>query len=400
MTDSPDPAGTTPVYRPAKPDEHEACNELIALAFGRPGSTAFSMEMTEPADFRVVEADGKLAAVLEQHRQGQWWMGAKVPSAQVNRLATAPHVGGRGYASALVTAFLGELHDDGVPTATLFASTLALYRSAGFECAGDWTEYSMRADRLPRSTAPYRARQVPLTELDEIKALYGKVAPTRHGALARDDRWWEMLIGRDRSSVVAFLLDGPDGPVAWAIVGFSTEEGWRVRMRVRDWGCLPGAEQAMYGLLGGYGPLDGVASWSGPDPDPLLFVLPERQFGHYGPDERDQWLLRIVDLPAAIAARPFPESLRGTARFKVTDLRCPWNSGTWLLEVADGRGRLEPVSSAGMWAEMRGLAALFTGFLGPEELTRAGLMGDIGHREQAFLRAAFCTHRPWTAEHY
>ena len=276
---------TGAVYRRIRPDEHEAVNELIALGFGRPGATSFAMEVTRPESFRVIEADGELVAALDKNDLGQFWLGRRMPSTQICRVATVPHGGGRGYAGALMTGYLHELHETGTPTATLFASTLALYRAAGFECAGDWTEYSLRAEHLPRRTAPYRADRVPLDDLDEIRALYKVIAPTRHGALDRDEAWWRWLIGRDRGSTVAFVLRDPDGAAAgWAIVGFGSEEGWRVRARVIDWGCLPGAERALYGVLGSYGPLDGVVTWSGPDPDPSLFVLPDRQFGHYGPE--------------------------------------------------------------------------------------------------------------------
>jgi predicted acetyltransferase len=392
---------TGAVYRRIRPDEHEAVNELIALGFGRPGATSFAMEVTRPESFRVIEADGELVAALDKNDLGQFWLGRRMPSTQICRVATVPHGGGRGYAGALMTGYLHELHETGTPTATLFASTLALYRAAGFECAGDWTEYSLRAEHLPRRTAPYRADRVPLDDLDEIRALYKVIAPTRHGALDRDEAWWRWLIGRDRGSTVAFVLRDPDGAAAgWAIVGFGSEEGWRVRARVIDWGCLPGAERALYGVLGSYGPLDGVVTWSGPDPDPSLFVLPDRQFGHYGPETRDHWLLRLVDVRRALELRAYPELVSGSVRFSVDDERCPWNTGSWELEIADGKGRVTPAADAPVTASVRALGPLFTGFLGPEELVRAGLLTGAGAPDLAFLRAAFTTHRPWSAEHY
>jgi predicted acetyltransferase len=399
----------SPGYRIGTPEDHRPANALIALAFGKPEATQRFVDRSAPEDMRVVaDDDGELVAALHTGRLGQWWLGRRVPSAQVLRLATSPHHGGRGYATALLTGFLSELHDAEVPTATLFASTAALYRGAGFEAAGDWTEYRIRADRLPRTTAPWRARQVGLDDLDDARALYDQVAATRHGALDRDEQWWRQhLLGASPDTVAQFILEGPlpggddEGPVGWALVSYGTEDHWKARLWVKDWGCLPGAERGLYGLLGGYGVLDGVVEWTGPDPDPAVLALPER---HFELATRDPWYLRVVDLKLALASRPYPEALRGTVRMRVNDPRCPWNTGTWLLEVADGKGTVEPVSSATtrttMRIEPRGLGGLFTGYLDPDDLARGGLLSDGSPRELSLLRAAFCSRRPWVAEHY
>ncbi|MFL6203168.1 MAG: sterol carrier protein domain-containing protein, partial [Thermoanaerobaculia bacterium] len=53
-----------------------------------------------------------------------------------------------------------------------------------------------------------------------------------------------------------------------------------------------------------------------------------------------------------------------------------------------------------MRIEPRGLGALFTGYLDPDDLVRGGLLADGSPRELNLLRAAFCTKRPWVAEHY
>lgn len=386
------------LYRPAREDEHEAVGALMMLGFGRPQETAGYVERTRGGEFRVLDVDGELVAALRLGRLGQWWLGRRAPSAQVLQLATAIEHRGRRHAVRLLSELLDELHTTGVPTLTLFASTPTLYRIVGFEFAGSWTRYEARAEHLPRHTAPYRARRIGLDELGELAALYDRVASARHGALDRDPGWWRRLIGPEPAATVPLVLDGPEGPAGWAMLSFSTpEEGWRIRVSVHDWGCLPGAEPALYALLAGYGPMDGRVSWTGPDPDPALLVVAERA---YDIVNRDYWMLRVVDVQRALSARAYPEALRGTVRLRVEDPRCPWNTGSWLLEVADGRGRAERISSARARVDARGLAAMFTGFQDPEDLAAAGLLVEAQPRELSFLRAAFCSRRPWVAEHY
>jgi predicted acetyltransferase len=119
-------------------------------------------------------------------------------------------------------------------------------------------------------------------------------------------------------------------------------------------------------------------------------------------------MLRLVDLPAALQARPWPSGVAGQVAFRVEDPGCPWNTGTWRLELDGGQARVEPVpvpGSAGSEtvtpvADIRGLASLFTGFATPDDLVRAGLLTGFDPAAVALLRPAFASPRPWTAEFY
>ena len=112
-------------------------------------------------------------------------------------------------------------------------------------------------------------------------------------------------------------------------------------------------------------------------------------------------MLRLVDLPAALQARPWPAGLAGVLELRVEDPVCPWNGGAWRLELAGGRGRVEPAASTpAATADIRGLASLFTGFATPDDLLRAGLLRGFDPGAVELLRAAFASPRPWTAEFY
>jgi len=174
---------------------------------------------------------------------------------------------------------------------------------------------------------------------------------------------------------------------------------FQTRVEVADWGCLPGADAALYALFAGYASMNGMIAWSGPDPDPSLYALQDR-FARL--TDRWHWMLRLVDLPAALQARPWPSGVTGRLTLQVTDRLCPWNAGTWRLELADGQGLVEPAppSARAATVDVRGLATLFTGFAGPDDMVRAGLLSDAGPDDLDLLRAAFASPRPWTAEFY
>jgi len=202
------------------------------------------LERTEPEEFRVLEAGGEIVSLLRLDRQAQWWLGRALPSAQVHQLATPPQHRGAGHGARLLASLLEELRGEGVPLATLTPSTYPFYRGAGFEVAGAWTWYEARAEHLPRSTAPYRARPVSLDDPTELAAVYRRVAPSRHGALDRDERFWRLLARRTMDkTTAAFVLDGPEGAVGWAVATLefrSDPAPFVTRVEVADWAACPG----------------------------------------------------------------------------------------------------------------------------------------------------------------
>ena len=317
------------------------------------------VERTDPGEFRVLEADGELVSLLRMDRQAQWWLGRALPSAQVLQLATPPQHRGAGHGAGLLAGLLGELHHDDVPLVTLTPSTFPFYRGSGFEVAGSWTMYEARAEHLPKRTAPYRARPVSLDDPAELAAVYARVAPTRHGAFDRGERFWRRLARRTRDkTVAAFVLDGPEGPAGWAVATLEFR------------------------------------------PDPAAIYALEDRFAHLV--DRWHWMLRLVDLSAALQARPWPSGVAGQVAFRVEDPALPWNTGTWRLELSGGEGWVDqvPAASGAATADIRGLASLFTGFAGPDDLLRAGLLGGFDPAAVDLLRAAFASPRPWTAEFY
>jgi predicted acetyltransferase len=396
---------TEPIYRGIEEAEREQAAALIMLGFGNPHRSDYARR-TVAEEFRVLEADGEVVSVLRHARLAQWWLGRALPSAQVLQFVTPPEHRARGYGAVLLARLMAELYDDGVPTVTLRPSTAAFYRTVGFEFAGSWSTYQVRCEHLPRSPAPWRVRRLAADGLEPLFELYERLAPARHGALVRDRRWWRRLTREGQPEpATCFLLEAEDSsPAGWVLVAF--EEGTALppeqfskRIEVLDWGCVPGAERGLLAALAGFAPLGGYVQWSGPDPDPVLFVLDDERQSMIA---RYHWMLRLVDLAAAFAGRPYPAGMDGEVAFTVEDAVCPWNQGSWRLLLEAGQAEVSRTGSAPAGrAHPRGLAALFTGFADPGLLAAAGLLSGFGTDELELLRAAFAGGpRPWTAEFY
>ena len=137
--------------------------------------------------------------------------------------------------------------------------------------------------------------------------------------------------------------------------------------------------------------------------DPFWWLTAERDATI---TKRSMWMLRVVDGPAAIAARGFAPAVSVSVPLEVHDQARPANSGRWQLTVADGKGALipdgpvstgaspgDPQAHSGKAAAplrlgARGLAALYAG-TPVGALRLSGLASGGTPDDDAALDAAF-----------
>lgn len=134
-----------------------------------------------------------------------------------------------------------------------------------------------------------------------------------------------------------------------------------------------------------------------PPEDPIWWLTRERDVAI---TRRPMWMLRVVDAPAAIAARGFPAGAELSAPLVISDDARPSNAGSWRLEIADGKGALVPDGSGGsgggssrrgggaLTLGARGLAALYAG-TPVATLRLAGLASGGAADSDAALDAVF-----------
>ena len=119
--------------------------------------------------------------------------------------------------------------------------------------------------------------------------------------------------------------------------------------------------------------------------DPFWWLTAERDATI---SKRSMWMLRVVDAPAAIAARGFPPGVSVSVPLAVRDQARPANAGRWQLTVADGKGALV---SAGAGQDRRrhlaaGYAARSGGVAVPLTLGPRGLAALYGGAPVGTLR--------------
>jgi predicted acetyltransferase len=134
---------------------------------------------------------------------------------------------------------------------------------------------------------------------------------------------------------------------------------------------------------------------SGPG-DPILLSMQEERLEVA---EVERWMLRVLDVRAALLARGWPEVVRGAVSLEVRDALFPENAQRWVLEVAGGAAQVREGGNGALRIDARGLAALYSGYLPAEELAAAGLC-EGSEADLARASALFAGPTPWASDFF
>lgn len=284
---------------------------------------------------------------------GRYNAGAQdVPTLIINTVGVNPAHRRRGLLRELMTQQLRQAKADGIPFATLSASEHTIYGRFGF---GPLT----RVGETVVDLAKFRLRP-------EIPVAPGRVEWVEPGFLAEHywrvvDAFHERQLGSVRPYARTFFehtgqwANDEQGPAkklravahfdeAGVVDGFATFENpsWEPPRRAKVhalFGATLGVEFALWQALASMDLVEQLGYFTQPG-DPLPLGLVDERAVKVKEVEDWTWL-RILDLPAAIAARSFERD--GEAIIRVTDAlgHC---EGTWHLTVLGGRGAATPTT--------------------------------------------------------
>jgi predicted acetyltransferase len=325
---------------------------------------------------RVAVAGGRVlggAAVLPAP---QLFGGREVPGAQVAAVCSVPEARGRGVAGAVLRSLADEARAAGLAVSSLWASRTNVYRATGWEVAGRDASHDVHADAL---AGPPARGEAELDPGPEIEPFQRALAGAWNGALARPAWWWRFRWGRE--------VPHPRERVAWreggrltGILSFERTPtvGFGYRIGVRElWAATP---DALHGLLAHAASHRSITQEVRFLPGALAPDLPELLWltrpGTVESSSVNPWLLRLLDVPAALRARGWAPAARARVEFEVAD---PWAGGParLVLEIADGEAAVEPGGGGRVRLGVGALAAWYAGGLPATRAARMGLIeGD------------------------
>ena len=352
-------------------------------------------------NLRVTRRDGAPVAGAGFIPTEQRFGGAWVRSALVTAVWVAPAARGRGAASALMVELLEELRAGGTPVSTLYPASLTLYRGVGYEVAGGDHRVDVALAALPaRAPEGWAVEELPDVSPQEpglLAEVYDAAVPALGNlATRRQPALWHGMLRWSRSGrAVAAVASDPSGAARGSIVidAHHSDPGVLVRELLAH---EPDAARTLLAHLAGYRGMFRTARWTGGPFDPFASLMRE---------EPDQIvvrpaMVRLIDVPAALRARGYPPGVRVDVGLEVVDASLPANAGRLRLSL-DGRGGAEAAAGGDgrARADVRGLAALYTGHATPHELALTGLLSGPAE-DLAALAAAFAGPRPWLVDRF
>ncbi|WP_084957978.1 GNAT family N-acetyltransferase [Thermoactinospora rubra] len=374
--------------RELTPDDLDALLDVRTRAFGPvpPADVPVWRETSAVAmaEGRLLGAfDGaRLAASARLRRLTQWWHGRPQPLAGVAGVVVNPEDRGRGVGTAIVRAAIERAREQGYALSALYPATTPIYRSLGYEHAGAMHHVTFPAEALRRLGAGGAAglRRAGPGDAAEVVALLGRLhaADRASGVVSWEERTWRRLLGAEGD--MRYIAD--DGLVVYRWDG----DGLRVGTLVA--GSRETAA-ALWSLVGSSSSVaERVVAVLAPE-DPVFWLLRERSREQV---TRVRWMLRVLDVAAAIGRRGFPAGVSLEAFVRVEGL------GGWRLEVSGGSGTaVATASGQGPSLTLNGLSALFAG-LPAATLRRGGMMAGDGRHDEA-LDVAFAA-RPYTLDYF
>lgn len=365
--------------------ERDAFAAIAAQSFQFPVAEAPAwFDRAGHDNVRVVVVNGEVAGGLLFIHMAQFFGGRPVPMVGIAAVAVAPHHRGTGLATALMCRSVQELAEMGVALSVLYPASVRLYRKSGFEPAGLLLASTLplatlnlqRADPVP--TDHLRIRPLLPADHPACEALSADLAKHRNGQLQRGPYLWSRVYYHKHfgQSYGFGVFDGDQlrGHAWYAQTG----EQHSATIVLRDVAAIDAAAGLkLWRHFASYTTMFNDMSHNLPPDDPWLGLLPEWQSTTKA---RLAWMLRMVDLPAAIGARGWPQGLTQSLTLQVHSDPCALLDGSWRITVADGQGqcaRADAAAAPQLTLHVRALATLYAGYRSAHQLQQIGMLtGD------------------------
>jgi predicted acetyltransferase len=326
-----------------------------------------------------------------------------VPGGQSLPMAAVTYVGvradhrRRGALTGMMHTQLTELAEAGEVVAALHATEQVIYGRYGYGVATVTRMMKVRTSGASLRPEVPTAGEVRLLDGDEalsvLPAAYERLRHTRAGMMGRASLWWtlgyERRLKSERFLVAAHQdADGTiDGWVGYeATASADPRTGWA--LAALDFQAAnQGVTNDLWRYLLGIDLIDEVTVYMRPLDDPLEAALVDAAAVRSELD--DELWLRLVDVPAALAARTYGRA--EPVVVEVVDRLLPNNSGRYRISP---HGTERTTEAAALTLDVETLAMLYLG------AWRASTLADIGRIEAtdpAALPVAdrlFATDRP------
>ncbi|MGH9063190.1 MAG: GNAT family N-acetyltransferase [Acidimicrobiales bacterium] len=384
--------------RPIGPDEVETFARVNNAAFGcAPSQEQVDRQRPELAELErtlAAFAGGQMVATAAAHSMELTLPGARaVPMAGVTWVGVQPVHRRQGLLRAMMRHQLDDVHERGEPLAGLAASEGGIYGRFGYGPATWGVAWELNRSRARLAAGPPPGGHLDLvdagTAREALPPVHEAIRTRRTGDVPRMAFQWDDMVQADPGSVgrhgdgakLFVVHRGPGGDAdGYAVYRMPRDEMWSSRHTVRVDHMEAATREAYVSLWAYLCDLDLselVVAGDRPAAEPLRHLLDDARQLRVTASYDHLWV-RLVDLPAALAARAY--AAPGALVVEVADPFCPWNEGRWRLEAgaegADCR-RARPGEAAELALDVATLAGAYMGGASLATLAWAGRVEEL-----------------------
>lgn len=320
---------------------------LATASFGKPATNVAVFR--EHGLARVVLDGGEVIAGATALLAHQYFGGRAVPAGCVSLVCVSPEHRGRGVAAELIADLVAQLRARGCVVASLWTPSTGVYRRWGWEVAGIGRQWTVPTRSLRQ--AKHTGHRVVPGLVPAARDLHDEVASRWDGAVRRPDWWWRWKYPSTSDQSTYRLVDA-DGEVR-GFVAYRRKlvEPWGYHLEVSDcWAADHDALAGVYDFLGGHATLSDQVTFT-------RAALPAMPSFLWRLDQHDAvdrgwypWMIRVLDVPAALRARGWPAGVTGRLDLEIGATGRVVLDGSTVSEGGTGRVRLSEGDFAAWYA--------------------------------------------------
>jgi predicted acetyltransferase len=374
----------------AEDTEIRAAHSVLAVALHRPPLNDSQWEKSKPTYaperyFGAVSDAGVIGSTYIYDSSVVVPGGNVVPMAAVSRVGVRADQTRRGVLTELMRFHLADCKARGQILGGLHASETTIYGRFGYGISTHSRQLRLRGAKARPQLKPYgQIRPLgPQETIDQIPGLYERFGLQRPGSMSRGRDWWATQVDRIMKGDQPYQVyahSGPDGDDGYVIYEVSTDEPASPddhggKFLLWDlYGATQEVRNDLWRFMLGIDLVSEIYCPSRPvDENVQLLLADPRKCQTPGVDD-DLWV-RLVDVPAALAARTYGDA--EPVVISVNDKFLPENSGSYLVS-RDGVSRTsEP---AAFTVDVDVLAMMYLGTWKPSDLAAAGRL-DVADAE-------------------
>lgn len=379
-------------------DESQRLGKILCQCFGFPQSEWEDYGSNIGLNnFRVIRCNEKVAGGLAIYQMGQWFGGRCIPMAGLAAVGVAPEYRGQGIAVELLRETLKELYAEQIPISTLYPAIASLYRRVGYEYAGSRCLWELSLSTLKPRLSTLELEKMKKIETEELMEVYRQQAAYNDGYLDRHKVIWKYITTvPEHEELYGYWIGSASQPEGYVIFQQKRIQD-HLSVEIRDWVVLSAdAINSLFTFLGSHRSQVSQCRWHGGVIEPQLLLLTEQDVKMVN---YERWMLRIVDLIAALENRAYPPGLEAQLHLSIIDSLLEDNQGNFVLEVSQGQGQVTRGGRGDFQLTIGSLSPLYTGLLNPRQLQQMGWLECTDSTLQ-IAECLFPTTHPFMIDFY